>query len=513
MTNKWEIIEDQIWYCETIQDLKNSPLTSKIIAVTSEKCWNIVDSEWESVWENIDSSIEEIFTDFISNNPLTPDEQQLILWFLDDPKALKMAQNIFSKLKIPQWNDNKFLFDIYLKDAKWDFDITNFIEYLKHYIENYSLIIRNDILNIEYQQTINETDYYIYKCADWTNSIFVITEWEIIYLDKPLSEIKVFNNWLIFWIEQKEPTINHEEEAKWVWYAFNWKEFIQIYNNPWLEWLKQLEWGIDWFNDLFLSQSKWKEWLIEISSYEEKSESEQDTKVNEILPAINNNVIVHRNWFITTKNDAPNKEWKEHFRYTTHFKIPDTYEWPRKFDTVKAINEIVSSDVEFRIDFFWDDYYMTVMEDGSNIYKFDKEVLRFVKIEWLQQIHTDKFMWHKSTDINKEKLLNWEPTEINYSNWNCQIAIFDKQTSNITSLILIKSTNYSTDIEEDKIEINVCNYTSIYYHDNWKLYWLKKQFEHWKIKEFFWKNIPLKDTYEEMQEYLEEIKNLPVDIN
>ncbi|MFA5917725.1 MAG: hypothetical protein WC850_05830 [Candidatus Gracilibacteria bacterium] len=549
MTNKGEILENQIGYCETIQNLKNSPITSRIIDITSEKCGNIVDSEGEIVGENMDNSIEEIFTDFISNNPLTPDEQLLILGFLDDPKALKMAQNIFSKLKTPQGNDNKFLFDIYLKDAEGNFDITNFVKYLKHYIENYSLITRSDISDLSYQKTINETDYYTYKCADGTNSIFVITEGKIVYLDKPLFKILILDNGLIFGTQLNLQEQEGKESKEGIVLEFDGEKFIQIYNEPGLESLSKIDIPVKGYDYLYKSKKHGKKGLLEFSKV---NEGKENTQITEILPPENNDVICNRSGFITTQNIEPTlkeKELEKQYKYTIYAKtdnyqgppelptmpigqhqnisehglqhLKNIYKGPLSLKPLMPICEILSSDKEFKLNYLGDDYFMTILEDGSNIYKFNETNLSFAEIEGLRRIQTREFLGHKAVLINEKELLDGKPTEINYSNGNCQIAIFNKDTQTITSLILIKSDIYNTDIEKDRIKIKSGSKTFIFYYNDGKLYGLTKHFKYTKfnfikdsrLKAILQKSIPLTQFYKEKQEYLEEVTNLPVIIN
>lgn len=549
MTNEWKIHEDQIWYCETIQDLKKSQITSEIIDFTSKKCWDTIDIKLEINPENNNFNIisvniyrysKEIYTKFISNQPITLEEQKLILWFLDNPETLKMAQRIFSNLKLLQWDKNKFLFDIYLKDSKWDFDITNFVSYLKYYIENYSLITRSDISDITHIREINWSNYYTYKCADWTKSIFIITDWKIVYLDKPLFKIQILDNWLIFWTQLNLHEQDWEESKEWIILEFDGKDFVQIYNKPWLESLFEVDIPVKWYSDLYKSKKHWKKWLIEFSKVNEWKES---TQVREIFEAENDDIICNRSWFITTTNIEQILDWEEDiYRHTTYAKtdnykwppellpmpvwqreslnetdllnLKKKYTWPLLLKPVMSICEIVSSDKEFKLNYLWDNYFMSIMEDGSNIYKFNETNLSFRKIEWLQWIHTNKFMWYKNTDLDKDKLLNWEPTKIHYSNWNYQVVVFDKVSQTINPLIIIKVNNFNIDIEKDRIKINFLYKTLIFYYKDWKLYWLKKWFKcknenEIKKTNFLWfskEEISIENTYEKMQEYLEEIE-------
>lgn len=497
-------------YCKTTNDLKESLILSKIINIISQKCWDIINKKWECIWENINDSIEKTFTMFILNKPITIDEQQLLLWFLNDKKAFKIANSIFSKLNLLQWDSNKFLFDIYLKDSEWNFDITNFIEYLKYYIENYSLILKNDISDVNHLNEVNGTFYYRYNFNNNYNSVFVIKNWEIIYLDKPLSEIQILDNWLIFWVELNSDDSNLEEFKEWVLYEFDWSKFIKIYSKPWLDWLEQT-WNIEWFDDLFISKSEWREWLMEISK---SNQSELPLyNINEVIPPINNKVICHSNWFITTQNKEI-LEWKEQYRNKTYSVLPDSYKWPIYLNRMKVINDILSNDKTFILKNLWDDFFIIALNELSNIYKFYKDFLGFNQIDWLQWIFSKNLWYYSRYFIDKDQLLNWLLTEIKYSNWEAQILVFDKQTLKVTTLIIIKNLKFDSFISKDRLKIRLNDGNNIYYYYNdWKFYWLKKKNKYLIfLREMLWQNVSLGNSYEEMKEYLEEV-NFPVIIN
>ncbi len=554
MTNKWKISEDQIWYCETVQDLKNSPITTEIINFTSKNCWSIIDIEWEEIWENVDSSIEKIYIKFISNKHITPDEQQLILWFLDDPKALKMAQNIFSKLKIPQCDDNKLLFDSYLKNTKWYSDITNFVEYLKCSIKDYPLITRSDISDLSYQKTINEIDFYTYKCADWTNSIFVITEWKIVYLDKPLSKIQVLNNWLIFWTQLNLQEQEGEDSKEWIVLEFDGIEFIQIYNRPWLDWLFKVDIPVKWYGDLYKTEKHWQKWLIEFSSVSEK-EWKENIQVREIIEAKNENLICHSNWFITTTNVEQILDWEEDienfYRHTTYAKAtwyegpsdgvirPVTHlddlsieslqhlkrinKWPiSELKQLKQINEIITNSPIIHIKDLWDYYYLIqTWEHNINVYKFLPNELSIKGIPWLEWIsYSESFKsWgnvlNRINFLNiKNRLLLWEPSIIKYTDWKKCLCIFDKEKSKLISLITATKTTIRYDSVKDTVWTICWWQTIIFYLNDWKIYIFKKWLKYvdwWYIKKtgvtsLLQNKVQIKNTYGEMKEYLEEIK-------
>jgi hypothetical protein len=469
---------------------------------TSDKCWDLLDSDSENIgnW----AEIPDIYKRFISNEPITVREKELVLLFLQDLKSNIIAQRFFSKIILWQSDKNKDLLNTYLRDIEWNYYIANFVKLLKTSFENYSLTTSNNIKTITKLWTQNWLNYYIWE-KEKGNCVFVIFNWTIIYLQKNLINTKLINDWLIFWLESN--TAEENKQNIWVLYEFTWKWFTDILRRPWLNWLE----ASSEFKDYYISNGNWKKWLYKIKPSEVELKWWEKNEVTEHLSMKNDDIIIHLNWFVTTINKV--KEWWK-IDYTTYAKEKQGLDRHLLPQYMKEINKLSSKEKNFFLENLWDDYFMIFINYQANIYKFSSTTNSLEEIDWLKWISfglsVDKYFAH----IDTEKLFNWEPTQIEYKDGSVWISIFDKNIWKLKTLISIPKDFKNFYFEEEQINISTSKGWSIIYFKDWKLYWIKKWYKYisndnyikkewlkWLLEE----KVYMENFYENMQEYFEEL--------
>lgn len=490
ITEQSVINSAKLEYCKNLEDIKKSETTLRLIVLTEQKVWDILDIEKPN------STALNIYERFISSAPITIKERDYLLWFLKDDKSRKIAQDIFSKVNLLQWNENKWAINYFLKNEGWDLSITRFVEYIIRDLEECRLIIPDDAEDIKKLWEIDNWTCYSFT-ANWKIWLSVVSEWKIFFLFDNLEKAKLLDNWMIFWVENFPSGMEWiPDRKKWYLYKFYDKKwFSEVHVMIGIVDLDIVESLSSELNTTFKTQNEeWKKWLLEMDK-ENKDEKVWDFK--ELL-ANKEEILINDKFIITTS-------WQEVWKinmYNTYFKQPD---W------LKLIANTYS-ETGFELIDRWDNYISIRADNKDSLYKFNEKESR---LEMIDSVLIN------ATRINITDLLNWKPTSISkneYGIWWLGLYVFDKKTWVVT--MLIKETEFLHRIESDLIKSKLNWKYFIHYWKDWVLYKLKKWYKfdpyYWGIsKWFFWKNIYVHNLLEEyMKEYLEpvNVSELPVDL-
>lgn len=496
-----EITEDDIIniakqeYCKNFEDIKKSITVGRIINLISKKTWNIISNETEK-------SILYIYGRFILGAPITTKERDYLLWFFRDEKSQKIAQDILSKLKLLQWDENEWVMNYFLKNDDWKLDFTRFLEFIIRDLEEYKLIIPEgeDIKILKNWNYTKEILFFEYK-INWKTQICAVSNWrKIHFLDKDLESVKLLDNWLIFWVENFPSGMEWiPDRKKWYLYKFYDKKwFSEVHVMIGIVDLDIVESLSSELNTTFKTQNEeWKKWLLEMTK-ENKDEKVWDFK--ELLSNRNDDILVNNNWFITAV-------YKDIFKpeYNIYETLIKQSNWPNLLKQIK----ISKSKEDFEIEDLWDNLVLIRTDDWDSLLKFNEKESRLEVI--------DSALVNMSP-INVNKFLEWKPTEIERENWDSWIYVFDKKTWIVT--MLIKETNFTHRIEGDLIKSKLGKKYYIHFWKDWVLYRLKKWYKYdsyeWGIsKWFFWSNIYINNWLEEsIKECIEPVNasELPVDL-
>ncbi|EKD66807.1 MAG: hypothetical protein ACD_49C00009G0032 [uncultured bacterium (gcode 4)] len=482
-------------YCKSPKDVKKARTTARLIALTEQKAWAVLDIEKPN------STTVNIYERFASDMPITTKERDYLLWFFRDKKSFKIAQDIFSKVNLLYWNENKYFIEAYFENtSEKKLDIVFIVHHLMNELEEYKLIIpecENLKELVNWNDLVPEARYFEYKVNSKTQ-ICAVSDWEIYFLGKDLESVKILDNWMIFWVSEN---INPRLEFKQIWYLYsfyNKKYFFEVEKILWvvdLEIIPSVSWNLD--TTLKTQNENWKKWLLEILS--EKQDNNTYSWSVKWLSSNEFNDILINDKFITTTL------WQESEKinvYNTYIKQPD---W------LKLIANSYSEH-GFEIKDVWDNLVSISTSEWMSLLRFNKEESRLEVID-------SALTKVKYFDI--ANLLNWKPTIITRENWNNWVYIFDKKTWKFDILIFWGNSYL---IVGDIIQSKVGNKYTIHFRENWVLYKLKKWYKYIYDSErnyiiekwFFWskQHIFAEFRIEEMKEYLEPVNEneLPVDL-
>jgi len=206
-------------------------------------------------------------------------------------------------------------------------------------------------------------------------------------------------------------------------------------------------------------------------------------EIIKLLWAVYNNINFQGNFMIASKYYSESENVCEFYIITD--------KWIELSHTTKSNNIILLRDL-------WDNYYLVEDNNWKNIYKLDdNNVFNIVDNRLLNMDHTS---------INK--LFKWEPTLIN-SNNETWIYVFDKSTWKLTKLIDVININLNfPEMDWDMMIITSEYWEERFFYKNWKLYKFKKWYtlHNWYFKKwFFGEKIILKNSFKDMEQYLNEI--------
>lgn len=472
-------------FCQNIEDLKNAETTIRLIDFVAEKTTHIINDK-----ENKNSKIIDYYISIITNEPITIDEQNYLLEFLKDENSFKIAQNIFSKLILLQWNENNYFIQNFLKNSEWKLDITQFINYLINMLTNYKLIFIN-CDEIKFIHELNNNKFYKYK-LNWKTWLFVVKDNEIFCLNWTFENIKILENWFIFIVKENK-VIDRDfekpyEEKIWILYKFNWSDFEILKKMPWIIDITKLN-----ETNYLSSWENWKKWLIEII--------EINTEVTRKLNIEYDRLNIKWQFILTWNNLEDNK-----YKLWVHI---NTANWCEKLLEEECIEEdFITSNYKKLVSEFQvinENYVQIETINWTNIYKYDKNDNSLKIVPWLEAIHS---IW------NIIELFNWTPIYIKYENWRSWLYTFNKETWELICIFFDINNKLSINnpkFDWDKIEIIWANFDNLLFWKNAKLYTLKKWYKLWDssrelyiCKWFFWPQIKTENNFEKMKEYLEE---------
>lgn len=503
-----EITEDSIIssgsreLCKTPEDIKESETILKLIALTEQRAWDLLDVK------NSNISALNVYAKLVFKTPMTKKEKDYLISFFRDDKTQKTAQDILSKINLLYWDENSEFVDSFLKNEDWKLDIFWFVQYITKQLEEYKLIVPDDTEDIKelkkWDELVSGAKYFTYK-IDWKLRVCVVSDWEIIFLHKDLESVKLLDNWMIFWVEKIDFDPKTKEKQIWHLYIFFNKKYIfEVQEMPEVVDLDIVPSLSSELSTVFKTQNeKWKKWLLEMAK-ENKQETLWEFKT---LIANNNDNILINGKFITAIS-----RWEKLDTHTTYIKLQDigiSCWWLKRMVTTSAKKE----NPYFELKDLWDNLISIETNEWKNIYKFNERESRLESI--------DRALLNMSF-VNMNNLLNWKPaviTKEEVGKWWFGLYIFNKKTCGIT--MLIEETDFTHRIEGDMIKSKVGNKHIIHFWKNWVLYklkdWYKYVFNYWAeyIKKwFFWNYIYIEDDFEEMKEFLEPInKNLlPIDL-
>ncbi|EKD66806.1 MAG: hypothetical protein ACD_49C00009G0031 [uncultured bacterium (gcode 4)] len=473
-------------YCKNLEDIKKSRTTARLITLTEQKAWDVLNIEKPN------STVVNIYSRFVSGMPITQKEKDYLLWFLRDEKSRKIAQNVFSKVNLLQWDENKWAVNYLLKNEDWYLDFTRFLESIIGDLKEYKLIIPEgeDLKELKnWNDLVPEARYFEYKINSKTQ-ICAVSDWKIFILDIGFESVKLLDNWMIFCVEEYE-------KGRKIWYlcVFDNNDFSPIKRMPRAVDLESL--NDSNFKDIFKVQNEdWKKSLLEVS---EQEGHKLLWNIKELI--LNEDDFIVNDRFITAVNWEEN-EWKKINIYETYIKQPD---W------LKLIANSYSSH-DFKIKDMWDNLVLISTDDWDSLYKFNEKESRLEAI--------DSALMNMDI-INIDNLLSWKPTVMVKEIVNWGVLLFDKETWELD--ILINIIDWYTEINNDQIRSRIGNKYYIHYFKDWILYKLKNWYKYIYDSErnyiiekwFLWskQRIFAEFRIEEMKEYLEPVNENELPVN
>lgn len=472
-------------YCENLGDIKKSRTTARLITLTEQKAWDILNIEKPN------STVVNIYERFVSSMPINKKERDYLLWFLRDEKSRKIAQDVFSKVNLLQWDENKWVINYFLKNDDWKFDFTRFLEFIIRDLEESRLIIPEgeDIKElVNWNDLVPEAKFFEYKVNSKTQ-ICAVSDWKIYFLyNGNLKNIKLLDNWLIFWFDSEILKI-------WYLYHFNWNDFIVVNSFYWINNLEKID--SEELDNIYMEHNiNWKKWLLEI--YNQK-EDKQPWNINELL-TYEDDILVNDK-FVTAVH-----LWERKDIYDTYVKKQNISTW---FLGKIATTPIDKTNPSFEIKDVWNNLVSISTSELMSLLRFNKEESRLEVID-------SALTKAKYFDITK--LLNWVPTTITRENWNNWVYIFNKETWKL-DILMFWAKSYK--IIDNQIRSRIEDKYYIHYWKDWVLYklkdWYKYHYNYWAWyiqKWFFWGHFYIDNSFEDIKEFLEpvDVSELPVDL-